>query len=1754
MRAIDLISDNLKDHELWAELAEIAQDVYDTKLGAPLRELDNIRNINADTDPVLVEKAIRQAGLTISNEFFKLNRDNLRLNYHELIKFWEHTGTPRYTRVIEFILGRDFSEQVLYSQDDTDLSVSPGKLLVDGGTWYPTSHVNLQVDAKGLRESLVLRIQPEDIDPIRDILGFSHADDQGKAEINALIDDLQTRELDLENDDPRIISLLIRNRIMTIYYNYAPIEMVVNEIYLSVSSPVSFLVAGSSLSRPKKYVNASHEKIVGHVLNLPSKIVGMKDYRSSVRVIWSTTTNTEEFPLSLDDDTLQSEIYPDNIRQTNGNNIELFEHNLIVFKDVDEITPVELEITTRGTVWLQQFDLYPSGIPFDPDEIYIRGPNTAQEGRETEFTLITRFDTVRDVADPDRVTWRIDTNSASFQGNVLTVHEIFESESAAIEASYLQVDGTTATVYWPVVLEPQPKPVQAKELRLVVEARDTNGNWTELNPESDIEQDFDNIYITPTIVLSDSTEVLLHSRHTLELGDSAAPVAQFTSSSGSVFVEPDGRLYMPVSNRDFSVQITARYVHEYRDLRGSVTLRLKRPRIFIVEDGLQIVGPDSVTENTRAQYKLQARWSTGAITYVIPKWISRDDASGFAGTIDKDGYFYAPEVGQSTQTLNVGAELLVTRFDAQDREYVARVQPSIKKVTVVPLERRVEALDFQILESLSQGNANGFRVFANWNDSTETEVLPYRVELRHNDTIISTYVRKVDGTGDFTSVDRNPIILISDTRSKVNTDQPNDIGVGQKNRLRIEYLASSDTLDNINGLVDIYAYYVDPVEIPYTMNENTRVYSPPVLTDEYLIAKANTIGLALASPESVTDLNKRAIELLNSSSDIKAGFQTISVIPKIFLSESIEIVAPETMRESSRVFLTAVVTYRNGDSEQVNANWTLSSLYPTQEVEADMAQGAFTLANMVNSLLGIDRDWFEANSLSEQQVQKLISGDLVFLAMSEQPQADWTLSVRDLMDAHSVSTQLYEANIPISASAVEGAQTPRVDLEWLQEGNVLNDSQVLMLVNLVDKFKVLHQQNSNRTVSQWTSLLQSALEEFPSEPLYQRALIQTRPLEDEESQQFAVRAQYFRQEEEVFITNVADPAVPINSILSSRVEGPGEIVADRSIFYSYQFVVDFDDGGIPYAVSNAWRVDVANKLEVLTLLLGGDPLVSSTWDPTYTGYIPTTNTLSLTPLAELTEEQLNKIFETLVVADIDTNGYLYPRISVDADLIVYADYTDGIQTFTQSMPVVMRPTNSLLTGMKVLNMTYDGLYARITNRRPGDESDINGVIKISDVPLSDPAPNTPNSFQTVENGLLYYTFKAQVERTDDLGDENGSFSPSVVEWNLNTTSANIHLGTIERDTITLIVEPVSDDQEVVLHAVYSEEFARSEDHSTPGDLAGEDRVETIAASLRFLVEASQAIDSIAIVGTTTLFDNSDEPYVPEIAITRRDGSLVDDPNAIVTWNVLGGPLGFAYDSDLQGFIVPSLQSNTLATIRATAREGVKTIKQDFQLNLQQAFQPQGIELVLPQENQTHVIDTALINLSSRLINFDATRVDATDRTFFFFATTENDARIVNDYQLEIDSIAENKTIELSLRSKDFPSTETQVVLNVYSSFPYSAVYPVGFAADTNLPEAPLTTESFLKLFSRSGGTFELVPGAEDYGYFMHPKIFGRATITYIPDLTRAVSLFGDWTGLGTEPLEVTRTYETGLTETWYLYRTKNRGFDQAKFAVTYTPE
>ena len=241
---LDLFLEYTRGNPLWDDFVNALDEFNQEQILSPIKELERIRNIDSNTDPIYVDKTIRQIGLTINSQLLSANRDNIHKLFHMLPLYHELSGTPKFPRFIEFLLGRGFRATPLFTVDYVDFYPKPlGKMVTEGGLWYSTSHVEISVDASGLEDIFSLIIEAKDIPKLLDA-GFS------TEQINAL----RGIELNTTDHDALIVNQLMANRIIELYYEFAPIEDVVRQVYLAIPVSGDVFIAGSVTIKPKEYL------------------------------------------------------------------------------------------------------------------------------------------------------------------------------------------------------------------------------------------------------------------------------------------------------------------------------------------------------------------------------------------------------------------------------------------------------------------------------------------------------------------------------------------------------------------------------------------------------------------------------------------------------------------------------------------------------------------------------------------------------------------------------------------------------------------------------------------------------------------------------------------------------------------------------------------------------------------------------------------------------------------------------------------------------------------------------------------------------------------------------------------------------------------------------------------------------------------------------------------------------------------------------------------------------------------------------------------------------------------------------------------------------------------------------------------------------------------------------------------------------------------------------------------------------------
>ncbi len=240
----ELTHEFIQENEAWDDLITAFENVSDERVGKLNQALLNIRDLAYVDDPKLAEQNLRLKGITLTDELYNLRGTEIFKSLAVMPSFSELHGSPNYPKFLAFLLGRDIKVQRLYTSDYVNFSPEPEGLMVhEGGNWYQTTHVEIEVE-----------------------------------NINELG----------ENSD-RIVQDL--------FYRFAPIEEVIHRTMELIRLVGNYYLTSKIQIMDKEYVNLIPEDVSVHV-HLSSHIMSGEPYE--VRVITKKFSGSEVSSTPLD--------------------------------------------------------------------------------------------------------------------------------------------------------------------------------------------------------------------------------------------------------------------------------------------------------------------------------------------------------------------------------------------------------------------------------------------------------------------------------------------------------------------------------------------------------------------------------------------------------------------------------------------------------------------------------------------------------------------------------------------------------------------------------------------------------------------------------------------------------------------------------------------------------------------------------------------------------------------------------------------------------------------------------------------------------------------------------------------------------------------------------------------------------------------------------------------------------------------------------------------------------------------------------------------------------------------------------------------------------------------------------------------------------------------------------------------------------------------------------------------------------------
>lgn len=156
----DLLVQTLGTNQVWVDMADVFGQVLLQNVEDPIAQLETLRNISQKSDPELLNLTARLLGFDVSQDILNLNADNLTKVVSQLSHYQDQNGTEIFNNFIDLVLNSRTEIVALFTKDYVNFLTkvpSGERLLIDGGTWFKTTHVEFRTT---LPSSTALNLRP----------------------------------------------------------------------------------------------------------------------------------------------------------------------------------------------------------------------------------------------------------------------------------------------------------------------------------------------------------------------------------------------------------------------------------------------------------------------------------------------------------------------------------------------------------------------------------------------------------------------------------------------------------------------------------------------------------------------------------------------------------------------------------------------------------------------------------------------------------------------------------------------------------------------------------------------------------------------------------------------------------------------------------------------------------------------------------------------------------------------------------------------------------------------------------------------------------------------------------------------------------------------------------------------------------------------------------------------------------------------------------------------------------------------------------------------------------------------------------------------------------------------------------------------------------------------------------------------------------------------------------------------------------
>tara|TARA_Y100001963_G_scaffold158858_1_gene260079 strand:- start:4747 stop:9276 length:4530 start_codon:yes stop_codon:yes gene_type:complete len=533
---------------LWDEFLHILKEFNNDYVLQNARALAGLRAIDKNSSDEVVRESIRDLGLNLPNEILDISLEKMRAFFYHLPNFEQCLGTEKFSKFISFILDSGFDIIPLWTADYKNFYEQPlGKLLEDGGEWYKTSHVRLLPEWGKLDQAFDTTIDLELLRVLQ-AKGLAQASDVGA---------------DAKDLGEKVLQQVLDYKLVDLFYRFAPLELVLEKLTYVVKMGGDLLWSGHVTYLNKDYLNLTLPKLIRVIFPKPKKVSALKPI-----ALFATAKHEGGLDRQV----------PARIEVLVGKEyVEVETPSSIIFKDPLQPTPLKIKFRALGRSFEHVLVLMPSSNLASPSSIDFKLKEFIDENSSIPLRVLGKFDSVREIDDPDQVEWFISSANCAIENNVLKVGKVHEDEQCIITAKYWDQDNKLHVVEKEFTIIDSLKERVPVKLEISGEAQVSQGNST-------------------TLVCK-----LIYSN-----GDEETVNPLWQCLSPKVNINPDGIVKSDVVHADYTAKINAMVTVEGVTLKANFFIKFIFDRLVVFKT--EIVGPDSVLESTDTQYNCVAYW------------------------------------------------------------------------------------------------------------------------------------------------------------------------------------------------------------------------------------------------------------------------------------------------------------------------------------------------------------------------------------------------------------------------------------------------------------------------------------------------------------------------------------------------------------------------------------------------------------------------------------------------------------------------------------------------------------------------------------------------------------------------------------------------------------------------------------------------------------------------------------------------------------------------------------------------------------------------------------------------------------------------------------------------------------------------------------------------------------------------------------------------------------------------------------------